>query len=83
MCRVWDQLQNSDLPPPQDEMAKWEAEFNSLMNANREDDLDYDFNGAMQDAFLSGDNADYTPVPSFDEDGFPILSPYAFGEHIF
>ncbi|KZP17955.1 TPR-like protein [Athelia psychrophila] len=76
--RVWDQLQNSDVAPPKEDLAKWEAEFNQVMGSQREDDLDYDFNGAMQDAFRAGESADHSSQPAFDEDGYPILSPYTF-----
>jgi peroxin-5 len=80
--RVWDQLQNSDIPPPQQDLAKWEAEFNQLMTSQREDDLDYDFGAAMQEVFQSGDHGDTqnnTAHQMFDEEGLPILTVYSFG----
>ncbi|OSC97435.1 peroxisome targeting signal receptor [Trametes coccinea BRFM310] len=73
---VWDQLQNSDLPPPPEEMAKWEAQFNQMMNAQRED-LDFDYEGMMQNAW-EGYGTDFEPPMQFDEQGLPILEPYAF-----
>ena len=82
--RVWDQLQNSDVPPPKEDLAKWEAGFNQLMAAQHEDDLDYDFGPAMQEAFQSGDfgnSQDHVPHQMFDEDGLPILSSYVFGTY--
>ena len=80
---MWDQLQNSDIPPPQEDWAKWEAEFNQLMTSQREDDLDYDFGAAMQEAFQNGDHGDSqnkTSHQMFDDEGLPILTAYSFGE---
>lgn len=83
VIRVWDQLQNSDAPPPNEDLAKWEAEFNQLMNSQR-DDLDVDYTSAMQHAWENG-LAD-VPEPNFgqttlkfDENGLPILGEYVFG----
>ncbi|KAI0645973.1 TPR-like protein [Trametes meyenii] len=77
---VWDQMKNSDLPPNQEEMAKWESQFNQMMNAQRED-VDFDYGGMMQEAYEGGfGDSDYTldnPF-QFDEEGLPILEPYAF-----
>ncbi|KAJ7647112.1 hypothetical protein FB45DRAFT_892413 [Roridomyces roridus] len=77
--RVWDTLQNSDLPPPQEDMAKWEAEFNQLMTSQR-DDLDYDYGGAMKSAWEGGigDFSDDTSALKWDQDGIPILGEYVF-----
>ena len=36
-ARVWGHLQMTDQPPRQEDMARWEAEFNQLMEAQRED----------------------------------------------
>ncbi len=60
-------------------MAKWEAQFNQMMNSQREDDLDY--GGMMQNAWesMSGDLAVEPPI-KFNEEGLPILGPYPFGE---
>lgn len=78
-CRVWDQLQNSDLPPPKEDMAKWEAEFSQLMNAQREELEDYGTN--MQKAWEGGvgsyDGA--SQGVKFNEEGIPILGDYMFG----
>ncbi|KAI9061756.1 TPR-like protein [Trametes sanguinea] len=73
---VWDQLQHSEIPPPPEEMAKWEAQFNQMMNAQRED-LDFDYEGMMQNAW-EGYGTDFEPPMQFDEQGLPILEPYAF-----
>ncbi|KAF8894083.1 peroxisome targeting signal receptor [Infundibulicybe gibba] len=63
--RVWDHLQNSDLPPPKEDLAKWEAEFNQLMTSQRED-LDY------------GENVLGGATIKFDNEGIPILGEYTF-----
>ncbi|KAF5393344.1 hypothetical protein D9757_000793 [Collybiopsis confluens] len=79
--RVWDQLQNSDAPPPAEDLAKWEAEFNQLMDAQR-DDLNY--GNAMKEAWESGlGNLNEPPASAdqamkFDNDGLPILGDYLF-----
>ncbi|KIK67167.1 hypothetical protein GYMLUDRAFT_69359 [Collybiopsis luxurians FD-317 M1] len=79
--RVWDHLQNSDAPPPAEDLAKWEAEFNQLMDSQR-DDLNY--GTAMQEAWESGlgnlnDPAASVELPmKFDSDGLPILGDYTF-----
>ncbi|KAL1942042.1 hypothetical protein VTO73DRAFT_6572 [Trametes versicolor] len=77
---VWDQLQNSELPPPPEEMAKWEAQFNQMMNSQRED-LDFDYGGMMQNAWEGGmGDSDYSiePAMQFDEEGLPVLGDYVF-----
>ncbi|CDO72496.1 hypothetical protein BN946_scf184980.g37 [Trametes cinnabarina] len=74
--QVWDHLQNSELPPPPEEMAKWEAQFNQMMNSQRED-LDFDYEGMMNSAW-EGYGTDFEPPVHFDERGLPILEPYAF-----
>ncbi|CAK5281628.1 unnamed protein product [Mycena citricolor] len=82
--RVWDQLQNSDLPPPAEDMAKWEAQFNQLMTSER-DDLDADYGAAMKNAWESGlgdfseDHTEYSPT-KFDQSGIPLLPAYVFEE---
>ncbi|KAJ7924984.1 hypothetical protein B0H13DRAFT_1171317 [Mycena leptocephala] len=82
--RVWDQLQNSDLPPPQEDIAKWEAEFNQLMSSQR-DELDHDYGAAMQNAWEGGigDFSDDTDSKAlkFDAEGIPTLSEYAFEQN--
>ncbi|KAF4620537.1 hypothetical protein D9613_000470 [Agrocybe pediades] len=80
--KVWDQLQNSDLPPPKEDMAKWEAEFSQMMNAQR-DELE-DYGTSMQNAWESGiGNYDDTFGPSikFDGEGIPILGDYVFEQN--
>ena len=81
-CRVWEQLQESDLPPPQEDMAKWEAQFNQMMTSQRED-LDFDYGGMMQNAWESmGDSFETEPPVQFDDQGLPILGNYVFGAPI-
>ena len=74
-------MQNSDMPPKPEEMAKWEAEFNQLMNAQREDG-EWDYSTAMQRAWEEGvtdlDDS-FTHNMKFDHEGLPILDSYAFG----
>ena len=59
--RAWRELQKSDLPPSEEDLAKWEAEFNQLMSAQR-DELDQDYAGPMQAAWEGG-------LGDFDEEG--------------
>lgn len=70
-------MQQSDLPPPGEDLAKWEAEFNQLMNAQR-DDAEYDYGAAMQQAWESG-QGETSQAMTFDDDGMPILGKYIFG----
>jgi len=75
-------MQNSDMPPKPEEMAKWEAEFNQLMNAQR-DDGEWEHSTAMQRAWEEGIAAEsddsFTHNMKFDQEGLPILDPYVFG----
>ncbi|PFH53854.1 hypothetical protein AMATHDRAFT_136767 [Amanita thiersii Skay4041] len=78
---LWEELQKSDMPPPSEDKAKWEAEFNQLMSSQR-DELDY---GAhMQEAWESGlgDFSDHNQLSEkpiqFDDEGVPILDDYVF-----
>ena len=73
-------MQNSDMPPNPEEFARWEAEFNQLMNAQREDD-DWDYSTAMQLDWENGHQLSDTFARSlkFDHEGFPVLDPYVFG----
>ncbi|KAK7035448.1 Peroxisomal membrane signal receptor PTS1 [Paramarasmius palmivorus] len=80
--KVWDHLQKSEIPPPKEDLAKWEAEFNQLMNAQR-DELDYDYGSVMQEAWENGQKGITETVPGdkplqFGEDGLPVLEPYTF-----
>lgn len=74
-------MRNSDMPPNLEEFARWEAEFNQLMNAQREDG-DWDFSASMQHAWEEGapqlDGA-FVHTLKFDDEGLPILDPYVFG----
>jgi peroxin-5 len=72
---VWDQLQKSDLPPPEEDMAKWEAEFNQMMNNQRNMDFDYDHMGLGQ---WEDPSPPFQSV-AFDSDGIPLLGDYEFG----
>ncbi|KAJ7072083.1 hypothetical protein C8F01DRAFT_1102480 [Mycena amicta] len=76
--KVLADLQNSDLPPPKEDMAKWEAEFNQLMSAQREE-LDNDYGAAMKSAWEGGlgDYEDSKAI-KFDSNGIPILEDYVF-----
>jgi peroxin-5 len=76
-------MQNSNIPPPAtpEEMAKWEAEFNQLMNARREEN-DWDYSAAMQQAWEEGAaelDDSFVHNMAFDHEGLPILGPYVFG----
>ncbi|KAF8554193.1 TPR-like protein [Imleria badia] len=80
---VWQHLQESGAPPKDEDLAKWESEFNQLMTAQREE-LEQDYGGVMQDAWQSGlgeftDRA--TDNPKFDELGYPILPEYVFEQN--
>jgi len=60
-------------------MAKWEAEFSQLMNAQREELEDY--GTSMQKAWEGG-VGDYNGASQgikFDGEGIPILGDYPFG----
>ncbi|KAH9040745.1 peroxisome targeting signal receptor [Lactarius pseudohatsudake] len=81
---VWEQMQNSDMPPKPEEMAKWEAEFNQLMNAQREEG-EWEYSSSMQRAWDEGVAADlddsFTHSMKFDHEGLPILDPYVFEQN--
>jgi peroxin-5 len=78
--RLWNELRGSELPPPAEDLAKWEAEFNQLMSSQREE-MDDGYGEAMQRAWENG-IGDYESEPSkmqFDDGGVPILEDYVFG----
>lgn len=82
--RVWDHLQNSDLPPPEEDLSKWESEFNQLMSAQRDDTV-HDYGAAMQQAWEGGvgdlqEKELGGPRMNFDAEGIPILGDYIFGK---
>ena len=74
-------MRNSELPPNEEDLAKWESEFSQLMNAQR-DEMDY--GESMQNAWETG-LGDYQGGPSlekpiqFDAEGVPQLGDYVFG----
>lgn len=69
------------MPPYREEFARWEAEFNQLMNAQREDG-EWDIPAAMQRNWEEGvvlwDDT-FAHSVKLDLEGFPILDPYVFG----
>jgi peroxin-5 len=71
-------MQNSDIPPNPEEFARWEAEFNQLMNAQREDG-EWDYSTAMQRAWEEGADDTFAQNLKLDPEGFPVLEPYVFG----
>ena len=77
-------MQSSDMPPNPEEIAKWEAEFNELMNKQR-DEGEWDYSTAMQNAWEDGvaqlDDT-FARNLSFDQDGIPTLDPYVFGLYL-
>jgi peroxin-5 len=79
---VWEELQKSDSPPTQENLAKWEAEFNQMTNSNREE-LDDDIGADMQNAWEGGIGDFREDVHGesviFDDDGLPVLGEYVFG----
>ncbi|KAH7888702.1 hypothetical protein F5I97DRAFT_737851 [Phlebopus sp. FC_14] len=84
LFRVWNQLQGSDVPPPQEDMAKWESELNQLMAAQREE-LEDDYSRGMQDTWERG-LGDFTDsgnseTSRLDEHGYPILAEYVFDQN--
>ncbi|KAI0088040.1 hypothetical protein BDY19DRAFT_951643 [Irpex rosettiformis] len=72
---IWDQLQTSDIPPPAEDMARWEAEFNQLRNRGREDG-EYDYGQSLNDAWQ--DDIVNESGMKFNDDGSPILGNYVF-----
>lgn len=64
-------------------LAKWEAEFQEMMDARRNDG-EYDYGAAMQEAWESGvgNFADTEGMHGvqYDDEGIPALDEYAFGE---
>jgi peroxin-5 len=78
---MWKQGQSS---MTDQDRAKWEAEFNELLNHQR-DEFDQDYGADIQKMWESGLGNYENPLdtlPSFDVDGYPILGEYAFGKSI-
>ena len=57
-------------------MVKWEAEFNQMMNDQRNIDMDFDTMGPAQ---WGDPSSSFQPV-TFDSEGIPLLGDYEFGE---
>ncbi|KZT29021.1 TPR-like protein [Neolentinus lepideus HHB14362 ss-1] len=79
----WDSLGISDAPPPDGDLAKWEAEFNQLMTSQRENPDVLDYGESMVKAWENG-SGDYGEeshsevTTRFDDDGLPIFSEFSF-----
>lgn len=59
-------------------MAKWEAEFNQMMNDRRNMDFDYDTMGMGQ----WDDQSSSLHQVAFDHEGIPLLGEYEFGSSL-
>ncbi|KAF8135431.1 TPR-like protein [Boletus edulis] len=80
LSEAWQHSQESNALPKDEDLARWESEFNQLMTAQREE-LEYDYGGVMKNAWESGMGeftGSTTNNPKFDEFGYPILTEYAF-----
>jgi len=65
------------MPPPKEDMAKWEAQFSQLMNSQR-DELEYGTD--MQNSWEGGiGNYEGEKAIQFDAEGIPLLGAYIFG----
>ena len=60
-------------------MVKWEAEFNQMMNDQRNMDFDYDTMGPAQ----WEDPSSSFRQTTFDDEGIPLLGDYEFGSSLF
>lgn len=82
--RAWEQLRNSELPPPEGDLKKWEAEFHQLMQSQR-DESEYDYGEAMKEMWengmgsYDGENIPSPPALRFNDEGIPELGRYEFG----
>lgn len=74
--RAWQGLQESGLPPPQEDIAKWEAQYNQMMAEGRED-LDFDYGSVVEEAY--NESAANDTSMKFDDQGIPVLGEYTFG----
>jgi peroxin-5 len=74
------------MPTAKEDIAKWEAEFNQLMSAQR-DEMDLNYGGEMINAWDQG-LGDYDEgrfagsSVKYDDEGIPFLGDYTFGEGI-
>ncbi|CCM01916.1 uncharacterized protein FIBRA_03988 [Fibroporia radiculosa] len=75
---VWENLRNSGLPPPEEDQFKWEAQFNQLMNSEREDDM-LDYGKSLQQAYDEGMSSTSNQRSiEYTDEGLPRLSSYVF-----
>lgn len=85
VASIAETLENATLeehPSTQENLAQWEAEFNQMMNTQREESDD-DYGALMQQAWENG-IGDYredglAEPQKFDNEGLPILGEYVFG----
>jgi hypothetical protein len=70
-------------PGDLDEFAKYEAEFQQWMDAQREEG-EYDYGVGLQQAWESGLGADTIPGSElkYDDDGVPLMGAYQFGKSV-
>mgnify|MGYP007051637991 CR=1 FL=1 len=83
--RLWDDMQKSEVPPKEEDYAKWEAEFSQLMSAEREG---LEYGEDMQKAWESGlgnynGESSFDKPIQFDAEGVPQLGDYIFGALVF
>ncbi|EKM54250.1 uncharacterized protein PHACADRAFT_97499 [Phanerochaete carnosa HHB-10118-sp] len=74
---VWDHLKSSELPPPDEELAKWEAQYRELMESHRSD-MDFDYGASLGEAWRNSEFDDEFTKTMFDDEGVPQLQPYMF-----
>ncbi|KAI0732088.1 peroxisome targeting signal receptor [Fomitopsis betulina] len=79
---IWDQMQSSDIPPPQEDMAKWEAQFNQIMNSQRDGDEAAGEYGEFANQLWNQEAGTYDwsdeSKVEFDNEGLPIMGNYTF-----
>jgi len=64
-------------------MAKWEAEFNQLMEHNRDFDYAEDMEAAWKGGLGDFGNDFQAPdAIKYNDEGIPLLDPYKFGEYL-
>ena len=79
--RVWKDLHSrTESDTAIDKLAEWEAEFNKVMNAEREDlDQSWGINANLGDI----DKNFGLGSLRYDDEGIPNLPKYEFGKHFF